>query len=110
MNHQGMKNTFDPIIVTGMHRSGTTLVTRLLEGCNVYFGLYKDVNNEATFFLKRNEAIILTIPGDGRIPAIQSCCRCGSNYFRMLKFLILFETVLMLPAALLLVRKKELVD
>ena len=58
MNHLDMKRTVEPIIVTGMHRSGTTLVTRLLESFNVFFGLYKDVNNEATFFLKRNEAIL----------------------------------------------------
>ena len=47
-----------PLIITGMHRSGTSLLTRLLQNFGIDFGLCKDRNNEATFFLRRNEAIL----------------------------------------------------
>ena len=39
-----------PIIITGMHRSGTTLIVKLLENNGVYFGSYKDSNKESIFF------------------------------------------------------------
>lgn len=47
-----------PVIITGMHRSGTTLVSKLLEEHGVFFGVNKDINNESTFFLSRNEALL----------------------------------------------------
>jgi len=47
-----------------MHRSGTTLLTKLLQSFDVHFGLNQDVNSEATFFLKRNEAILKSLGFD----------------------------------------------
>jgi hypothetical protein len=46
-----------PIIVMGMHRSGTTLLTQLLEECGVFWGALPDEYNEAAFFQSLNEAL-----------------------------------------------------
>ncbi len=40
-----------------MHRSGTTLLSRILEELGIFMGARKDSNNEATFFLKFNKFI-----------------------------------------------------
>jgi hypothetical protein len=40
-----------PIIIIGMHRSGTSMVTRILEAMGVFVGHKKDANYEAVFFL-----------------------------------------------------------
>lgn len=45
-----------PIIVIGMHRSGTSMVTRILERMGLFMGWRKDrVNSEAIFFWRLNE-------------------------------------------------------
>ncbi len=46
-----------PIIVIGMHRSGTTLLTRMLEACGVFWGALPDEYNESAFFQSLNEAL-----------------------------------------------------
>ena len=51
-----------PIIVIGMHRSGTTLLTRMMERCGVFWGTVKDEYNEATCFQSINEAIRVADP------------------------------------------------
>ena len=48
----------DPIIVTGMHRSGTSLVSRLLILNNVYLGSKLDVNYESIYFQRINKWIL----------------------------------------------------
>ncbi|HEX9784856.1 MAG TPA: sulfotransferase [Opitutaceae bacterium] len=63
-----MIHSTNPIIVVGMHRSGTSLVTRLLEELGVFFGWIQDENAEATFFLKRNEAILRACGGSWEHP------------------------------------------
>lgn len=47
-----------PIIIIGMHRSGTSLVTRLLEQLGLFVGQRKDENNEALFFQKLNDWLL----------------------------------------------------
>lgn len=47
-----------PILVAGMHRSGTSLVSRLLEGLGVFMGAQQEDNAEATLFLKLNEFLL----------------------------------------------------
>lgn len=47
-----------PIIVIGMHRSGTSMITRLLEELGMFMGWRKDVNDEALFFLRLNEWLL----------------------------------------------------
>jgi len=47
-----------PIIIIGMHRSGTTLLSKILEQLGVFMGWRKDENNEALFFLRFNDWIL----------------------------------------------------
>lgn len=47
-------NRCSPIIFIGMHRSGTSLLGRLLERLGLFVGRNKDENNEALFFLELN--------------------------------------------------------
>ena len=49
-----MKKKYSPIIITGMHRSGTTLLSKILEKNGVFMGRYKEINNESKFFLRIN--------------------------------------------------------
>lgn len=50
--------SYSPIIVIGMHRSGTSMITRLLEELGLFVGVRKDANHEAVFFNKINEWLI----------------------------------------------------
>jgi len=43
-----------PVIIIGMHRSGTTLLSKVLEESGLFLGITKDINNESLFFLKLN--------------------------------------------------------
>ncbi len=47
-----MKNS--PVIILGMHRSGTTLISKLLENLGLFVGDKKEINNEALFFWEIN--------------------------------------------------------
>ncbi len=46
-----------PIVILGMHRSGTTMVTKLLENLGLFVGAEKEPNNEAMFFWEINNWI-----------------------------------------------------
>jgi len=62
-----------PIIVLGMHRSGTTMVTRLLQEVGVFIGHKKYHNLEAVYFQQLNQWVLDQLnlswdrPGDGII-------------------------------------------
>jgi len=43
-----------PIIIIGMHRSGTSMIVRLLEELGLFVGKRKDQNHEAMFFQRLN--------------------------------------------------------
>lgn len=47
-----------PIIVLGMHRSGTSLMVQILERCDVFMGARQEMNHEALFFLGLNELVL----------------------------------------------------
>ncbi len=49
-----ISETASPLIVVGMHRSGTTLLVRLLEHCGVFMGINQSGNGEARFFQNLN--------------------------------------------------------
>jgi hypothetical protein len=53
-----MPRTKDPIIFIGMHRSGTSLLVRLLEQMGLFVGHKKDYNNEAVFFRDINKWLL----------------------------------------------------
>lgn len=46
-----------PVIIVGMHRSGTTMVTKMLENLGLFVGDKKEVNHEAFFFWDINNWI-----------------------------------------------------
>lgn len=48
----------EPVILIGMHRSGTSMLARLLEELGMFFGAVKDENNEALFFQALNEWLL----------------------------------------------------
>ncbi|MBE9554562.1 MAG: sulfotransferase, partial [Proteobacteria bacterium] len=47
-----------PIIIMGMHRSGTSMVTRLMEQLGLFVGQETDTNNESLFFQALNDWIL----------------------------------------------------
>jgi len=47
----------DPIIITGMHRSGTSLLSKILIANDIYMGSKLDSNNESVFFQRINKWI-----------------------------------------------------
>lgn len=47
-----------PIIIIGMHRSGTSMITRLLEKLGLFAGWRKDPNHESLLFLRLNEWLL----------------------------------------------------
>lgn len=48
---------FKPVIIIGMHRSGTTMITKMLENLGLFVGNQKEINNEALFFWDINNWI-----------------------------------------------------
>lgn len=47
-----------PIIVIGMHRSGTSLIASIMQQLGIFIGNQLDPNNEALFFLRNNEWLL----------------------------------------------------
>jgi hypothetical protein len=58
-----------PIIIIGMHRSGTTMVTRLLQEMGLFTGWKLDENHEAAFFSKHNTWLLNSAGGRWDNPA-----------------------------------------
>jgi len=58
-----------PVIIIGMHRSGTTLLSRLLESLGLFLGRTKDENHEATFFQSTNDWLLRLAGGAWDNPA-----------------------------------------
>jgi hypothetical protein len=50
--------SLSPVIVLGMHRAGTSLLTRSLEGLGLFMGKDKEMNDESIFFKSLNEWIL----------------------------------------------------
>src|ERR1700685_2157824 len=48
----GAQSPSSPIIIIGMHRSGTTMIARMLEAMGLFVGKKKESNHEALFFLR----------------------------------------------------------
>ena len=51
-------NNQHPIILTGMHRSGTSLLSKIFQNEGVLLGNQKDINNESVFFQNINKWIL----------------------------------------------------
>lgn len=57
-----------PIIIIGMHRSGTTMIAKILEKAGLFQGSKKEDNNESTFFIKQNEWMLRELGGRWDVP------------------------------------------
>jgi len=57
-----------PLIFTGMHRSGTSMLVRLLESFGLFAGTRKDQNNEAVFFKQLNFWLMAQCGGRWDVP------------------------------------------
>jgi hypothetical protein len=49
------RNTCPPVIILGMHRSGTSLLARCLEDLGLFIGNRKNFSNESLYFLRLND-------------------------------------------------------
>jgi len=58
-----------PIIILGMHRSGTTMVTELLDQLGLFVGTELQGDHEATYFLQLNDTILRRVNGAWDNPA-----------------------------------------
>jgi len=52
------RNSCPPIIIIGMHRSGTTMISEMLEQCGLFSGTKRDPNHEALFFHRLNDWLL----------------------------------------------------
>jgi hypothetical protein len=52
-----MSQPIPPVIIVGMHRSGTTMVTKMLDHLGLFVGDKKEINHEALFFWHINNWI-----------------------------------------------------
>jgi len=59
-----------PVIIIGMHRSGTSLVAKLLEKAGIFMGVIKDHNYEAMHFLSLNQQTLFKAGGDWTDPLV----------------------------------------
>lgn len=58
MSKKLIESDSTPLLIMGMHRSGTSLVTRLLREMGVFVGWRLDENAEATYFIKQNRWLL----------------------------------------------------
>ena len=58
LSHEFSQIQEPPFIVIGMHRSGTSAVTRILRAAGGYFGHFLDPNSEAFVFLRFNNKFL----------------------------------------------------
>ncbi len=58
-----------PVLIIGMHRSGTSMVTRLLEQQGLFVGRKLAANHEASFFNKRNSWLLASAGGRWDTPS-----------------------------------------
>jgi len=57
-----------PLIVIGMHRSGTSLLSKLLQGMGVPMGSDRNVHDESAFFLELNKFLFRAAHADWDYP------------------------------------------
>jgi hypothetical protein len=55
VNSQHVSKTQAPIIIIGMHRSGTSMMTGMLRQLGLFIGANKDNNDESNFFQRMND-------------------------------------------------------
>lgn len=66
LNRKGMP----PVIIIGMHRSGTSMITAMLRSLGLFIGWEIDNHDEALFFVTRNEKILNSCNGGWDNPTV----------------------------------------
>jgi len=89
----------EPVVVIGMHRSGTSLVAQMLERLGLFIGRVRDPNDEATFFLKANEWLLRQSGGAWDHP--QSIDAILQTNDARERYVCLLEKMLQSPRAIL---------
>lgn len=51
-------NDTSPIIILGMHRSGTSMISDMLSAAGIFMGYKKNIHGEADFFLRINDTLL----------------------------------------------------
>lgn len=59
-----------PLIIIGMHRSGTSLLAKVLEKAGIFMGVMKDHNYEAIHFLSLNQQTLWAAGGSWIDPVV----------------------------------------
>ena len=63
-------NRISPILLSGMHRSGTSMVTNILNKCGLIIGNKLDLNNESLFFQRINTWMMSLLGSSWDIPKV----------------------------------------
>lgn len=61
--------TTPPIIVLGMHRSGTSMLTRMMQDLGLFMGDRLEPNDEAKLFTNTHDRLLVTAGGSWETPA-----------------------------------------
>lgn len=68
-----------PVIILGMHRSGTSLLAQCLERLGLFIGVKKNFSSEALFFLRLNEWML--VQGHARWDNVH-CLKFADDFYR----------------------------
>lgn len=63
------RNIIPPIIIIGMHRSGTSMISRMLEELGLFVGVKKQHDHESVFFININNWLLKQCGGSWDNPA-----------------------------------------
>lgn len=79
-----------PIIIIGMHRSGTTMIASILDSMGLFLGAHLEENHESIFFKRHNEWLLRASGGRWDIPnAIVNVFRHKEGYEYAVQYLSL---------------------
>lgn len=59
-----------PVIIMGMHRSGTSMLAQVLHQSGIHMGVHRDHNFEALHFLSINQRAMWQAGGDWHMPVV----------------------------------------
>ncbi|MCP4424415.1 MAG: sulfotransferase [Chloroflexi bacterium] len=69
MHNSNMTNGLPPLILIGAHRSGTSLLARILRECGVFMGADRNQHDESAFFFHCNERIMRVAHAQWDVPS-----------------------------------------
>ena len=74
---------YQPVVIMGMHRSGTGMLARILEDLGLFVGKEKERNHEAIFFLRINDWILNLCGGAWDNPEVVDSLLKNKELFEM---------------------------